>query len=99
MSALPCAYPTLLAETNDKPVVIDIYVIPGSGEILLLNQLKQKRGEEFYDSLVDTSMTNGHRSRRMPVAQRPNTILSIESSTRFTLHRNSDSKGILRKFL
>lgn len=32
----------------NKPVVVGIYGIPGSGKTYLLNQLKQKLGEEFY---------------------------------------------------
>ena len=43
--------PTLLNHDvlNDKPVVVGIYGIPGSGKTFLLNQLKQKLGEELYE--------------------------------------------------
>ena len=49
-------HPTLLAESTDRPVIIGIYGIPGSGKTFLLNQLKQKIGEEFYEFYEGSKM-------------------------------------------
>ena len=57
------AYTTLLPETNNKPVVVGIYGIPGSGKTFLLNTLKQRLEEDFYEfyegSMIIDSLVPG----------------------------------------
>lgn len=43
-------------KTNDKPVVVGIYGIPGSGKSFLLKQLKERLGEESYEFYEGSKM-------------------------------------------
>ena len=43
---------------NGKPVVVGIYGIPGSGKTFLLNQLKQKLGDESYEFYEGSEVIN-----------------------------------------